>query len=119
MYEEILDHEEGPSNDRFYKKSKKNLMVAGILILLSIVILYLTLEVFIIRQYIPALGFILFFVGILSSAVGVFNGIRSFIKKEKNTIGKYIVFLVNLVISGLFFLVLLANIMDLIRVFGS
>lgn len=118
MHEDILDHEEKPSDDYYYKKSKKNLMVAGIFILTSLTFVYFSFKIILLVDVISVMGSVLFLSGILSSTIGVYNGIQSFIKKEKSRVGRWIVFIVNLIFSGLFFMVLIANILDLIRVFG-
>ncbi len=110
MHEEILDHEEGQPNNHHYKKSKRNLMVAGGLILLLVLLAYYAFGLVVsINSILPIVIAVMMIIILISSFLGVYNVIQSYVKKEMNSPGKPIILVGNSLIAGFFLIAFIMN----------
>ncbi len=117
MHNDILDHEENPSDTSYYEKSKKNFLMALGLIFLVAIIIYFSFIFVGLNTLVPIMVGVIIIIAMINSFKGVYNGIQSYKRKEKNTAGKAIVLIGNITIAGLFIFAITMNIMDLARAF--
>lgn len=115
MTENILDEIEKPNNKIYYAKSKKSLKIAFSLVLISSLIIFVSLKIKVFSELISSLGAIMFLIAVIISFTGVINGVKSYLKHEENSADRFLILLGNLIISGIFILMIVANILDFIR----
>lgn len=115
MNQDILDEVELIDSKAYYNESKKNLKHASILILGAILLILISTRTKFLIEIISLIGAILLLVAVVISAIGIGNGIKSYIKKEKHSADRFLVLLGNLLIFAIFILVIIANTLDVIR----
>ena len=115
MNENILDQIEDKSNESFYSKSKKNLKLASLLVIGSLMLTMIAVKTGFLVEIISSIGAILLLVAVVISFAGILNGIKSYIKKEKHFANRFLIILGNFIIFGTFILMIIANILDLMR----
>lgn len=115
MNDDVLDQIEPISNKVFYNKSKKNLKHASILVLGTIVLIMISAKTKFLVEIISSIGAMLLLIAVVISGVGIGNGIKSYIKKEKYSPDRFLILLGNLLIFGIFILLVVTNVLDWIR----
>ena len=100
--ENILDHEEKEPVVFYYKKSKKNLIFSITFFVLATAIMTIFLDNLVLNDLIAALGGVLYLASFLFSILGVFNGVKSFIKREEKSLGKWFVLFIHAIVAGIF-----------------
>ncbi len=121
MHEDILDHIEELDliDDRFYyKKSKKHLKNAALLIVGAIILINIAQRLSFLATITPIIGVLLLVATVVMSSIGLVNGIKSYLKKERHAADRFLILLGNLIISGVFILLLVANVLDLMRFYN-
>lgn len=125
MDDHILDEIQPKKDARFYyKKSKKNLKLSALLIVLSIVFIFLLLSVTGFGA--ASIGFVLGIMSMLAylvagiiSVIGITNGINSYRKKEPHSSGRFLTLIGNILVFGFVLLPLIANGLDIYRAFSG
>ena len=116
MEEIILDQETNQDDNKFFRKSWKSLRIGLISLVLLIVLSLLPWGEDTYDLVVPTFGMILFLVMIISGFFSFFYALRSLFRKESKRPQAVVVAIMSALFIGLFLLVIIQNIIDILRV---